>query len=187
VCNGDLACLLYIVTTVKRPCRPSYCLSPQVFASNGTLVTSTAHRQGPSATTTWPAYFGTSWSILTTAANGYPGRGVVQVEVPAASRRHTGDHYVGMVQGVTAADGEGYIVLARFKQALASMTPCDRSYGGECASFNAIALTGRITAAVMVRDDPSTRPRGQPHSQRRVVSPSLFLSPLPTLTPPTPQ
>ena len=62
----------------------------------------------------------------------------------------SGTPYVSMVQGVNGSDSVQYIVLTQYKQQLASELPCDRSYAGACAEFNAVALTGHMVSAVMV-------------------------------------
>jgi len=61
-----------------------------------------------------------------------------------------GSAYAGMVQGVNASDGAQYVVVSKYKLALASELPCDRSYAGACATFNAVALTGHMLSSLMV-------------------------------------
>lgn len=54
-----------------------------------------------------------------------------------------------MIQGVTGSDGHDYVVLTKYKAALASQVPCDRAYGAACATFNAVALAGKMVSAVL--------------------------------------
>jgi len=63
-----------------------------------------------------------------------------------------GDAHVGMVQTVTDPEGTEYFVLSKYKQLPTNILPCDRAYGSTCATYNTLALAGRIYSAIMVSD-----------------------------------
>ena len=71
-----------------------------------------------------------------------------------------GEPHVGLVQqvnGVTCTSdavctSHSYFVLSRYKQRLPTQLPCDRTIGGGCAEFNAVALTGFMMSALMVSE-----------------------------------
>merc|ERR1712166_49840 len=72
-----------------------------------------------------------------------------------------GEPYVGLVQqvnGVTCTSdavctSHSYYVLSKYRQQLPTQLPCDRTVGGSCAEFNAVALTGYMMSAVLVSRD----------------------------------
>ena len=71
-----------------------------------------------------------------------------------------GEPYVGLVQqvnGVTCTSdavctSHSYYVLSKYRQQLPTQLPCDRTVGGSCAEFNAVALTGYMMSAVLVSE-----------------------------------